>query len=74
MEYKSGKMLLPKFKRKGPTQAEIDAAVAEFTRERERLIQRLPDEIVPAHNLVGARYAQYEPAIDSKLVQEKASY
>ncbi len=48
------------------TEHEIQAALERF-KSRGGLIRKLPDEIVPAHNLVGAKFAMYE------TVQEASS-
>jgi hypothetical protein len=45
------------------TQEEVQQAIRKF-QERGGLIRRLPDEIVTAQALVGARYSVYEYAGD----------
>jgi hypothetical protein len=47
-------------KQKAITEAEVQEALRNF-KERGGLVKKLPDEIVPTHNLVGARWAVYEP-------------
>jgi hypothetical protein len=41
------------------TEAEIQQALQKF-QKRGGLIKKLPDEVVPTHNMVGARWAVYE--------------
>ena len=45
------------------TEVEIQQALKKF-QERGGLIKQLPDEIVPRHTLVGAKYAVYENVSD----------
>jgi hypothetical protein len=46
------------------TEQEIQAALAKFTAHG-GLIKKLPPEVVPAHNLVGGRFAVYETIQDT---------
>ena len=46
------------------TELEIQQALKKF-KEHGGLIKKLPAEIVPAHNLVGSKWAMYETIQDS---------
>ena len=46
------------------SEQEIQEALKKF-KERGGLIKKLPDEVVPAHNLVGNRWAVYETIQDT---------
>jgi hypothetical protein len=46
------------------TESEIQQALEKF-KKHGGLIKRLPDEVVPAHNLVGAKWSMYETIQDS---------
>lgn len=48
-----------KKKQQSVSELEIQEALRKF-KERGGLIKKLPDEVVPSHNLVGSRWAQYE--------------
>lgn len=46
------------------TEAQIQQALDKF-KKRGGLIKKLPDEVVPPHNLVGAKWGMYETIQDS---------
>ena len=46
------------------TEQEVQQALQKFKKQG-GLIKKLPDEIVPAHNLVGSRWAMYETIQDN---------
>lgn len=50
--------------KKAVTEAEVQQALQKF-QAHGGLIKKLPDEVVPAHNLVGAKWAVYETIQDS---------
>ncbi|HKI98929.1 MAG TPA: hypothetical protein VKB51_10685 [bacterium] len=41
------------------TEQDIQQALEKFKKQG-GLVKRLPDEVVPAHNLVGAKWSMYE--------------
>lgn len=45
------------------TEAEIQQALKKF-QAKGGLIKKLPDEVVPAHNLVGNKWAMYENILE----------
>lgn len=46
------------------TEAQVQQALEKFKKQG-GLIRKLPDEVVPPHNLVGAKWAMYETIQDS---------
>ena len=46
------------------TDQEIQQALKKF-HDQGGLIKKLPDEVVPSHNMVGGRWAQYEAIQES---------
>jgi hypothetical protein len=46
------------------SEQEVQEALNKF-KERGGLIKKLPDEVIPTHNLVGSRWAVYETIQDT---------
>jgi len=53
-----------KSKKAAISEVEIQQALSNF-KARGGLIKKLPDEIVPSHNLVGSKWAMFETIQDS---------
>ena len=54
------------------TEQEVQEALKKF-KQHGGLIKKLPDEVVPSHNLVGSRWAVYEAIQDTSSASTSES-